>query len=183
MGLLKDIRGDYERHQRQLTNAGVWALATWRFGKWARELPTRPLRRAGSKVYGGLALMVRLGPGVCIELDVTGGDGLKLLHASNIYIHPDTVLGRNVSLMHDVTLGTNGERVGAPTLEDDVFVGAGAKILGPITVGKGATIGANSLVITDIPPGTTAMGVPARVSPFSGPQKQRPKKATRSTES
>jgi serine O-acetyltransferase len=173
MGLLSDIKGDYERHQRRLTDPGVWALATWRFGKWARGLPTRSLRRVGSKVYGGLALMVRMGPGVDIELDVTGGEGLRLLHAANIHIHPDVVLGRNVSLMHDVTLGTNGERVGSPTIEDDVFIGAGAKVLGPITVGKGAKIGANSLVITDIPAGTTAVGVPARVSPFSGPQKER----------
>jgi serine O-acetyltransferase len=70
--------------------------------------------------------------------------------------------------MHDVTIGTNMEREGVPVLGDDVFVGAGAKILGPVRIGSGARIAANSLVLQDVPEGATAIGVPARVLRYTG---------------
>lgn len=169
--LLKDLRDDWDRHGRRLTNPALWALATYRYGRWSRNLPSRTLQRVGSKVYGGLALAVQISSGIEIGLDVDAGEELRLLHASNIKIHPEAVLGDRVSVMHDVTIGTNGNEGGAPVIGDDVFIGAGAKVLGSIRVGNGALIAANSLVITDVPEGVTMVGVPARASPFSGKRK------------
>ena len=70
--------------------------------------------------------------------------------------------------MHDVTIGTNMDRPGVPRLGNNVFVGAGAKILGGISIGDGARIAANSLVVCDVPAGATAVGVPARVLQYTG---------------
>jgi len=90
------------------------------------------------------------------------------VHGWNIKIHPESVIGARVGIMHDVTLGTNMERPGAPVIGDDVFIGAGARIIGGVHIGNGARIAANSLVIGDVPAGATAIGVPARVMQYTG---------------
>ena len=93
-------------------------------------------------------------------------DGLtnSIIHAGMQQIHPDVVIGERCGIMHNVTLGTNmGTEV--PVIGNDVFIGCGASILGKVTVGDGARVAANSLVISDVPPGAMAMGVPAKVIP------------------
>jgi serine O-acetyltransferase len=91
------------------------------------------------------------------------GHRFHIVHADgSISIHPDVVIGDNVGVMHNVTIGTNmSEEV--PVIGNDVFIGVGASILGGVTVGNGARIAANSLVISDVPAGAVAMGVPARI--------------------
>ena len=82
------------------------------------------------------------------------------------------MIGRNCNIAHQVTIGTSaGGRTGAPTIGDGVYIGTGAKIIGTIDVGDGAKIAANSLVMTNVPAGATAIGVPARVmrAPSQGP--------------
>src|SRR5262249_9217168 len=92
------------------------------------------------------------------------GKGFHIIHTGMVSIHPDVVIGDRCGIMHNVTLGTNmGDEV--PTIGNDVFIGCGASILGKVKVGDGARIAANSLVITDVPPGAVAMGVPAKVIP------------------
>ena len=73
-------------------------------------------------------------------------------------------MGERCSISHGVTIGVlGGHRPGVPRLGNDVYVGAGAKILGPVTIGDGAIIGANAVVLKDVPAGATAVGVPARI--------------------
>lgn len=79
-----------------------------------------------------------------------------------VIIHPASKIGRNCFLSPQVTLGGRSELDGAPILEDNVVVGTGAKILGPVRIGAGARIGANAVVISDVRPGATVAGVPAR---------------------
>lgn len=102
-----------------------------------------------------------------IKYTVTIGDNVRLYHNGlGVVIHKASVIGNNVSIYQNVTIGGNGkdsEHNGAPVIQDDVFIGAGAVILGPVTVGRGAKIGANAVVINDIPAGATAVGVPAKV--------------------
>ena len=88
--------------------------------------------------------------------------GLIINHPNGIVIHPDAVIGPNCLLMQQTTLG-NTHRGGAPRLGGHVDVGAGAKILGPVTIGDHVRIGANAVVVTDIPGGVSAVGVPARI--------------------
>lgn len=90
------------------------------------------------------------------------GGGLLLPHPQGVVIHPDVVLGPNCLLMQQVTLGT-GPKPGVPRLGGHVDVGAGAKILGGVVIGDHAVIGANAVVISDVPAHAVAVGIPAVV--------------------
>ncbi|MFQ5564412.1 MAG: serine O-acetyltransferase [Parvularculaceae bacterium] len=97
-----------------------------------------------------------------ISLSCRIGGGLLLPHPNGIVIHPQALIGETCLIMQQVTLGQTHE-VGAPVLGKNVFVGAGAKLFGAITVGDYARIGANAVVLEDVPANATAVGVPARV--------------------
>jgi serine O-acetyltransferase len=99
--------------------------------------------------------------GADIPINSAIGGGLMIPHPNGIVIHPDSIIGPNCLLFQQVTLGHAG--AGVPTLGTHVDVGAGAKILGPITIGDGARIGANAVVLIDVPAGMTAVGVPAKI--------------------
>lgn len=102
---------------------------------------------------------------VDIHPGATIGRRFFIDHGAGVVIGETAIVGDDVTLYHGVTLGGVSWRPGKrhPTLEDGVLVGAGAKILGPITVGAGARIGANSVVIEDVPPETTVVGIPGRI--------------------
>ena len=99
--------------------------------------------------------------GADIALGCKIGGGLLLPHPNGVVIHPDVVIGPNCLIFQQVTLGV--ARGGVPRLAGHVDVGAGAKVLGPITIGEHARLGANAVVIRDVPAGATAVGNPARV--------------------
>lgn len=98
-----------------------------------------------------------------IPLNADIGGGLLLPHPQGIVIHPSVRIGVNCLLFHQTTLGVSGGKSGLPILGGHVDVGAGAKILGPVTIGDHARIGANAVVLCDVPAGATAVGVPARI--------------------
>lgn len=93
------------------------------------------------------------------------GHGITMDHATGIVIGETAIVGNNILMLHDVTLGTRGFERGDrhPIIEDDVIIGAGAKILGRVTIGTGARVAAGSLVLEDVSAGNTVAGVPARV--------------------
>ena len=99
--------------------------------------------------------------GADIPLNCKLGGGLLLPHPNGIVIHPEATIGPNCLLFQQVTVGANDH--GVPKINGHVDIGAGAKILGPVTIGRHVRIGANAVVISDIPDGATAVGVPARV--------------------
>jgi serine O-acetyltransferase len=159
--MLKEIRDDYVRHGRSLRNRAVWALAVYRYGVWSLGVRSRPLRALAGGVYALLYVLSEIVTGVTLDRKVQVGEGLHIIHAATIFIHPDVKIGDRLGIMHNVTIGTN---MGAdvPVIGNDVFIGCGASILGRVRVGDGARIGANSLVISDVPAGAFAVGVPAR---------------------
>ena len=91
--------------------------------------------------------------------------GLFIDHGSGVIIGETAILGNNVTLYQGVTLGGTGKEKGKrhPTLEDNVMVSAGAKVIGSFTVGKNSKIGAGSVVIEEVPPNCTVVGVPGRI--------------------
>lgn len=90
------------------------------------------------------------------------GEGLKLPHPNGVIIHQNAVIGRNTMIMQQVTIGIMAEG-GPPKIGSDVYIGAGAKVLGKVLIGDGARIGANAVVLCDVPANTTAVGVPAKI--------------------
>lgn len=80
-----------------------------------------------------------------------------------IVIHKDAVIGNNVHIDQCVTIGGNGTEFGVPVVGSNIYIGSGAKILGPISIGNGSIVGANSVVIKDVPENTVVAGVPAKV--------------------
>ncbi len=161
-GLFARIRGDIRRHGGTFFTRSVLALAIYRFGAFALTR-SRPTRFVLMKFYGLLDRLSRTITGLNMDCRAIVGDEFHLVHLeAPISIHPDTVIGDRVGIMHSVTIGT-AEAAGLPIIGNDVFIGVGAVILGPVVIGDGARIGANSLVISDVPPGATAIGVPAKV--------------------
>jgi serine O-acetyltransferase len=113
-----------------------------------------------------LGLVVRWWTGTEIHPGARIGKGVFIDHAAGVVIGESAVVGDGVTLYHGVTLGATGNEKTwkrHPTLEAGVFVGSGARILGPVSVGKNARIGAGSVVVKDVPAGVTVAGVPARI--------------------
>ena len=136
---------------------GFHALRFFRLGNWLWRHNFRLLGRFVSHL-GRMFTGIEIHPGATI------GRRFFIDHGMGVVIGETAIIGDNVTLYHGVTLGgvtwTPGKR--HPTLEDDVVVGAGAQVLGPIIVGKGARIGANAVVLKEVPPSATMVGIAAR---------------------
>ena len=115
----------------------------------ARWISQRATRKTGIEIHPG----ARIGKGLFID------------HGSGVIIGETTIIGDNVTLYQGVTLGGTGKEKGKrhPTLKDNVMVSAGAKILGSFTIGENSKIGAGSVVLEEVPPNCTVVGVPGRV--------------------
>ncbi len=116
---------------------------------WARWLSQRTARKTGIEIHPGATI----------------GKGLFIDHGTGVVIGETAVLGDNVTLYQGVTLGGTGKEQGKrhPTLEDNVMVSAGAKILGSFTIGENSKIGAGSVVLGPVPPNCTVVGIPGRI--------------------
>jgi len=140
------------------TYPGVHALLiyrlSWRLWALGLKWPARFLSFLGRWFTG-----IEIHPGATI------GRRFFIDHGMGVVIGETAEIGDDCTLYHGVTLGGTSWRQGKrhPTLERGVVVGAGAKILGPIIIGEGAKIGSNAVVVKDVPPGATAVGIPARI--------------------
>jgi serine O-acetyltransferase len=133
---------------------------------WIHRLAHRMWQRDGLRLPARLVSQAsRWMTGVEIHPGAVVGRRLFIDHAMGVVIGETAEIGDDVMLYHGVTLGGRSmERVKRhPTLEDGVTVGAGARILGPIVIGAGAQIGANAVVVKDVPPGAVVVGVPGRI--------------------
>jgi len=162
--MIDALRRDWELHRRSGAQRAMLALASYRFGRWSMGLESRALRGVADALYGASQLASEVLSGVHLGRDTEVGDGLHFVHGGNVQIHDGAKIGARVGIMQGVTIGVH-VGPGAPVIGDDVFIGANASVLGPVTIGAGARIAANSLVITDVPPGATAIGVPAKIIP------------------
>lgn len=124
------------------------ALYRTRFSVLAYWLQGVGLRRAGAEIHPA----AQIGPGFC------------LVHSSGVVIGDRARIGAHFICFQNVTVGDSGHGDGMPTLGDWVTAAAGAKILGGIAVGSGATLGANAVVLRDVPAGGVAVGIPARIA-------------------
>ena len=141
-----------------LTYAGFHALLSYRLAHWLwkRRIPFLP--RA-------LSQLARLLTGIEIHPGATIGSGMFIDHGMGVVIGETSEVGNNVTLFQGVTLGGTGKQRGKrhPTLGSHVVVGAGAKVLGPITIGDYVKIGANAVVLQDVPDHSTVVGIPGKI--------------------
>jgi serine O-acetyltransferase len=148
------------------------ALLIFRYGKVARKIKIPIAGFFLRLVYFFLnKLFSEICAGVLLDLDSEIGKGFVLGHFGGIYIKAK--IGENCTVAQQVVIGYKGGFSGGniPTLGNNVYVGAGAKILGGIKIGNNVKIGANAVVITDIPDNATAVGIPAKVVKIADVQK------------
>lgn len=150
-------RTDWQGMVKTLLTDGTAAMVWYRLMQWARRWRLVPLEWAFNRVNTIFC-------GCIIGRGAEFGPGFVLIHSLGVVINGSVRGGANVKLEHQVTIGA--EKRQSPQLGDDVFVGAGAKILGAVSVGDGAKVGANAVVLRDVPAGATAVGIPARVVRF-----------------
>ena len=138
---------------------------------WFHRLSHRMWQEPRLRLFARLlSQTVRAVTGVEIHPGAQLGRRLFIDHGMGVVIGETAVVGDDVLLFHGVTLGGRSMRRGKrhPTLGDNVTVGAGAKVLGPVEIGSGAQIGANAVVITDVPADYIAVGIPAKIRPNPG---------------
>lgn len=123
------------------------------------------LREAGLRPLGALVQgLMRIIYGVSLPASVVVGKDTSFANNGlGTVVHPRVRIGSNCVISSCVSIGCRSKHPDVPVIEDDCFIGAGARILGPVRVGTGSVIGANAVVIQDVPPGSIAVGVPARV--------------------
>lgn len=146
-----------------LTYPGFQAIRDYRFAHW---LYTHNLKFFAHIVSS----LSRFFTGVEIHPAAKIGNGVFIDHGMGVVIGETAEVGNNVCIYQGVTLGGTGKDIGKrhPTIEDDVLISSGAKVLGPFTVGKGSKIGAGSVVLKEVPPHSTVVGVPGRIVKTAG---------------
>ena len=167
MGLFAQIREDWIAHGRDWTRPGFRAVAIHRFGNWRMRIGNAILRAPFSVLYRMMFRYVRNHYGIELPYSAVVGRRVIFEHQGAVVIHGDSHIGDDSIIRQGVTLGnkTLDRPRDAPRLGQRVNVGAGAKILGAVTIGDGATIGANAVVLKDVPAGAIAIGIPAKVLP------------------
>ncbi|MBF2049604.1 MAG: serine acetyltransferase [Elainella sp. C42_A2020_010] len=161
----QQIREDWQAHGRDWTKPGFRAVAVYRFGVWRMQIKPKLLRAPFSLLYRSLYRKIRNGYGIDLPYTVKLGRRVVIEHQNGIIIHGFSVIGDDCIIRQGVTLGNRylDRPDEAPKLGARVNVGAGAKILGDVTIGDDASIGANAVVLSDVPNGQTAVGIPAKL--------------------
>lgn len=162
-GLFAQIKEDWIAHGRDWTRPGFRAIATHRFGVWRMNVRPKILRAPFSVLYRMMFRRCRNVYGIEVPYSAKIGRRVVIEHQGAIVVHGHAEIGDDSIIRQGVTLGnkTLDKPFDAPKLGRRVNVGAGAKILGAVNVGDGAVIGANSVVLKDVPAGYIAVGLPA----------------------
>ncbi|NJL21692.1 MAG: serine acetyltransferase [Leptolyngbyaceae cyanobacterium SM1_3_5] len=165
LSLWQQIKEDWEAHGRDWTLPGFRAVAVHRFGVWRMGIESKILRAPFSLLYRSLYRKVRNTYGIELPFTVQLGRRVVIEHQGGIVIHGYSEIGDDSIIRQNVTLGLRhlDRLMDAPKLGRRVNVGAGAVILGNVSIEDDANIGANAVVLVDVPAGQTAVGIPAKL--------------------
>jgi len=161
--MFENIAEDFRMYDREFSRQGFWVMVAYRFGRWRYSIRPRLLRMPFSFLYRVMKLGSQILTGIDLPCEVTVGRRFRIEHFGGIIISGDAVIGDDVIIRNGVTIGMKkiGDP-GSPVIGNRVEIGAGAKIIGRIHVGDDSQIGANAVVIRDVPAGHIAVGIPAR---------------------
>jgi serine O-acetyltransferase len=159
-----NLSDDYRTYKGDLSRRGLWTMVVYRFGRWRYTIKSPLLRKPFSMLYKFAKIVCESLTGIELPCEAVVGRGLIIEHGFDVVVSGDATLGNDVVLRNGVTIGLRHRLIrGSPTIGHRCDIGTGAKILGPITIGDDVAIGANAVVITDVPSGSIAIGVPARI--------------------
>jgi serine O-acetyltransferase len=163
IGLVELLREDFETYGKDPFEPGLWVVLTHRLGNARMDLRRRTLRGPCTLAYLIAERAMAWGWGIDLSYSVRLGRRVRLWHHGGMVLGARSI-GDDVHIRQNTTFGL-AHRFATeekPIIGDRVDIGAGACVLGPVTVGHDAVIGANSVVVRDVPPHTTVVGVPAR---------------------
>lgn len=164
--MFDNLREDWITYDRDLWRQGLWAMAVYRFGRWRYRFKHRIVRAPLSLIYKLLFKFIQILTGIELPCETILGHRFRIDHFGGIIISGDVEFGDDVVIRNGVTIGLRRTGVrSSPKIGNRVDVGAGAKILGSITIGDDTAIGANAVVLHDVPPNSIAIGIPARIIP------------------
>ena len=166
--MFENIRADLRSHAGDWGAQGFWVMVVYRFGRWRYRVRPTLLRKALSLLYRVLYKWVQVLAGVELPCEVEVGRNFVIDHFGGIVISGYARFGDNCRIRTGVVVGLS--RVDdpcAPVIGNNVDIGAGAKLLGRITIGDNVVVGANAVVLRDVPSNCIAVGVPAIVKPRS----------------
>lgn len=160
---------DFATHDRLWLEPGFWAVAAHRIGRRLERLAPLALRRPVGMAQKAMTTAVDWLWGINLPASTRVGRRLRIWHHGAIVLHARSI-GDDVHVRHDTTLGAvrmaDADKAdNLPVIEDGVDIGSGACVLGNVRLGKGAFVGANSVVLQEVPPGAVVFGVPARTIP------------------
>jgi hypothetical protein len=163
IGLAALLAEDFATYDGNLLEPGFWAVAVHRFGNWRMDIRPKPLRAPFSLAYRTMFTAIDWLWGIDLCYTVRLGRRVRLWHHGGMVLGAQSI-GDDVQIRHNTTFGlrSRDDLTRKPVIEDRVDVGVGACVLGDVTVGHDSVIGANSVVLRDVPPHSTVLGVPAR---------------------
>jgi serine O-acetyltransferase len=169
--MFANIRHDLQAHGGDWGAQGFWALIVYRFGRWRYRLRPALLRKCFSLLYKIAFKWVQIITGIELPCEAEIGRNFVIDHFGGIIISGYAKFGDNCRIRNGVVVGLKRvDEPRAPVIGNNVDIGAGAKILGPISIGNNVFIGANAVVLSDIPDNCIAAGIPA----VSRPRRERP---------
>ena len=164
MKLVRQIKDDLATYGGDWSQQGFWVLAVHRFGNWRYGVRFAPARKLFSALYKLAYKSVQVAAGIELPCEARLGRNFRIDHFGGIVVSGFASFGDGCVIRNGVTIGLRHvDQHEAPRIGNNVSVGAGAKILGPITIGDNVDIGANAVVLEDVPSNCTAVGIPARI--------------------
>ena len=164
--MFDNIRADYAAHGRDLWAQGFWALCVYRFGRWRYGIRSRLLRMPFSLLYKILFKWIQIVAGIELPCEARIGRNFIIDHFGGIVVSGYAIFGDNCRIRNGVVVGlARRDDPCAPVIGNNVDIGTGAKVLGRVRIGDNVRIGANAVVIRDVPDNCIAVGVPAIARP------------------
>lgn len=168
--MFDNIRADLRAHGGDWGAQGFWALVVYRFGRWRYRVKPALLRKILSLLYKIAFKFTQIITGIELPCEVEIGHNFVIDHFGGIVISGYSKFGNNCRIRNGVVVGLRRvDQPCAPVIGNNVDIGAGAKVLGPIKIGDDVVIGANAVVIQDVPDHCIAAGVPAVIRPRRDP--------------
>jgi serine O-acetyltransferase len=168
--MLENIKSDLRAHGGDWGSQGFWALVVYRFGRWRYGVRPVLLRKLLSLVYRVLFKLIQMATGIELPCEAEVGRNFVIDHSGGIVVSGFARFGDNCRIRTGVVIGlARVDDPCAPFIGDDVDIGAGAKVLGRVRIGNHVLIGANAVVVRDVPDNSIAVGVPAIVKPRGAP--------------